>query len=248
MGIRLLISCLSLLLAATPAALSAASLPVVAVIDSGIGRTSELEPLLVAEYDVGAPEARPAFQPRYDHGTMVATILARSLMRQVRIISIRIDDPDGCPRNASPPCQQDPARVAEAIRQASQLRVDAINISLTLSDDPGIVAAIRDAARAGITVTLAAGNEGRDHPSNIALAREAFPNAVLVGALDAAGNPWSGTNRPDADSSGYLYAWQLGVDVPTAMADGAAAVATGTSFATPIETARLVRERLQRGL
>ncbi|WP_114954626.1 S8 family peptidase [Sphingosinicella terrae] len=247
MGIRLLISCLSLLIGGVPAMAAPSDLPLVAVIDSGIGRTSELAPLLVGEYDMASSRARPAFHPRYDHGTMVATILARSLMRQVRIVSLRIDDPAGCPEQISPPCQQDPVRVARAIRQAARLRVDAINISLTLSDDPRIVNAIRDAAQAGITVTLAAGNDGLDHPSNLTLAREAFPYAVLVGALDATGTPWAGTNRPEAGMTGYHYAWQLGVDVPTAMADGAPAVATGTSFATPIETARLVRQRQDRG-
>ena len=247
MGVRSLTGALALMLVAAPAAAATSEAPLVAVIDSGIGRTSELAPLLVAEYDMASPRARPAFMPRYDHGTMVATILARSLMRKVRIVSFRIDDPAGCPEQVNPPCQQDPARVARAIRRAASLRVDAINISLTLSDDPRIVDAVRDAAEDGITVVLAAGNDGLDRPSNLPLARAAFPYAVLVGALDPAGSPWTGTNRPDADRSGYHYAWQLGVNVPTAMADGAAAVATGTSFAAPIETARLVRQRRELG-
>ena len=246
-GNRSLIAALALMLAAAPAAAAAPEVPLVAVIDSGIGRTPELAPLLVAEYDMGAPRARPAFLPRYDHGTMVATILARSLMRQVRIVSFRIDDPAGCPEQVNPPCQPDPARIARAIRRAASLRVDAINISLTLSDDPRIVDAVREAAEDGITVVLAAGNDGLDHPSNVPLARAAFPYAVLVGALDEAGSPWTGTNRPDRERTGYHYAWQRGVDVPTAMADGAAAVATGTSFAAPIETARLVRQRQELG-
>jgi subtilisin family serine protease len=245
-GIRLLVSFLSLLFAAVPAT-AAPKLPLVAVIDSGIGRTTELESLLVAEYDMASPRARRAFQPRYDHGTMVATILARALDRQVGIISLRIDDPAGCPAQVNPPCQPDAARVARAIRRAASLRVDAINISLTLSDDPRIVDAIRDAAQEGITVVLAAGNDGLDHPSNLGLARAAFPWAVLVGALDATGSPWEGTNRPEENRSGYHYAWQLGVDVPTTMANGAAAVATGTSFAAPIETARLLRQRRDHG-
>jgi hypothetical protein len=246
MGIGRLVSFLALLLAAVRAA-AAPDVPLVAVIDSGIGRTSELQSLLVAEYDMASPRARRAFQPRYDHGTMVATILARALDRQVGIISLRIDDPAGCPAHVNPPCQPDPARVARAIRRAASLRVDAINISLTLSDDPQIVDAIRDAAQDGITVVLAAGNDGLDHPSNLGLARAAYPWAVLVGALDASGTPWEGTNRPEEDRAGYHYAWQLGVNVPTTMADGAAAVATGTSFATPIETARLLKQRQNLG-
>lgn len=248
MGIRLLVSFFSLLLllAAGPAA-AAPDTPLIAVIDSGIARTTELEPLLVAEYDMASARPRTAFRPRYDHGTMVATILARAMNRQVGIISLRIDDPAGCPEQVNPPCQPSAARIARAIRQAAKLRVDAINISLTLSDDPRIIDAIRDAAQGGITVVLAAGNDGLDHPTNLGLARAAYPWAVLVGALDATGTPWEGTNRPEEDRTGYHYAWQLGVNVPTAMADGAAAVATGTSFATPIETARLVSQRQDLG-
>jgi hypothetical protein len=85
---------------------------------------------------------------------------------------------------------------------------------------------------------MAAGNNGRNHPDNIAMARAGFPRAVLVGATDPAGNPWTGTNRPDADD--YLYVWRRGVDVPTVSAAGLDVTATGTSFAAPIETARRV--------
>jgi hypothetical protein len=61
---------------------------------------------------------------------------------------------------------------------------------------------------------------------------------VLVGALDSAGQVWEKTNRPAQRSFPYHYSWQLGVAVPTALADGQAARATGTSFAAPIETAQ----------
>ena len=235
----------TLLLVAAFACGSAATLPVerptVAIIDSGVAMTAELAPLLVAEYDVAARPARAPFHPRYDHGTMVATILARAAGRDVGIISIRIDDPEGCPANVSPPCQNDPAPVATAIRKATALRVDAINISLALGQDDGITAAVREAGAKGIKVVLAAGNEGWDHPGNLAPAREAFPAAVLVGALDGAGHPWSGTNRPGPTPRDYNYVWQPGVKVPTAAADGSAVRGTGTSFAAPIETARLLR-------
>jgi hypothetical protein len=215
----------------------------VAIIDSGVAQTAELEPLLVAEYDMATNPARPAFHPRFDHGTMVATILARAVHRDVGIISLRIDDPAGCPPGANPPCQPSAAPVIAAIRRAIGLGVDAINISLALDKDPQITAAIRDAAAKGIRVVMAAGNEGLGRPGNLGPARAAYPNAVLVGALDAAGKPWSGTNRPEPGKQRYNYAWQLGVKVPTAAADGRAVTGTGTSFAAPIETARLLDGR-----
>jgi hypothetical protein len=217
---------------------AAARRPLVAVIDSGVARTTELAPWLVGEYDTASAAPRAAFAPRYDHGTMVATILVRAARRPVDIVSIRIDDPAGCPALSHPPCQPSPAPVAAAIRKATSLGVDAINLSLALQDDPSIVAAVREAAERDILVVMAAGNDGLDHPGNLAMAEAAYPKAVLVGALDPAGRVWSGTNRPGHASGRYDYAWQTGVGVPTVMANGKAGWGTGTSFAAPIETAR----------
>ncbi len=215
--------------------------PLVAIIDSGIARTEELRPSLIAEYDLASVDPRPAFQPRYDHGTMVATVLVRAASQPVGIISFRIDDPAGCPPRANPPCQPDAAPVARAIRQAIGLKVDIINLSLSLADSPSIAAAVRDAAHSGIRVVIAAGNEGRNRPGNLGIARAGYPNTVLVGALDADGRPWSGTNRPGTDSpKGFAYVWRRGVRVSTRLADGSAAFATGTSFAAPMESARLL--------
>jgi hypothetical protein len=216
-----------------------ASRPLVAVIDSGIARTAELAPWLVAEYDM-AGTGRAAFQPAYDHGTMVATILLRATRRPVDIVSLRIDDPAGCPADVNPPCQPSGAPIAAAIRKATSLGVDAINISLALKEDAEIAEALRDAAAHQVRIVLAAGNDGLDHPGNLGMARAAYPNSVLVGALDAAGNVWRGTNRPGKAPLAYNYAWQTGVAVPTVMADGSAGWATGTSFAAPIETGRLL--------
>jgi subtilisin family serine protease len=227
------------LVAAMPSA--ACGRPLVAVIDSGVARTTELRQVLLAEYDMASPAARPSFRPRYDHGTMVATILSREARGQVDIVSLRIDDPAGCPAKFEPPCQASAVPIVKAIDKAVALHVDAINISLSLRDDPRIADAIAAAARSGILVVLAAGNQGLNHPGNLAMARAGFPRAVLVGALDGEGHPWTGTNRPEAGpQSAYQYVWRRGVDVATQGAEGLAVTATGTSFATPIETARRV--------
>lgn len=209
----------------------------VAVIDSGVARTAELGGVLVAEYDFASDE-RPSFVPRYDHGTMVATIIHREAKGAIDIVSMRIDDPAGCPKGANPPCQPDAEPIADAIRYATSLGVDAINLSLSLDSSPMIVDAVREAAEAGVLVVLAAGNEGRKEPGNLAMARAGFPGTVLVGAIDSKGEPWSGTNRPHAVQRGYAYVWRLGVNVPTVAANGGNVLGTGTSFAAPIETAR----------
>lgn len=212
-----------------------------AVIDSGVARTSELRGSLVGEFDMAANPSRPAFKPTADHGTMVATILLRKADRPIDIVSLRIDDPAGCPAGSQPPCQGDARPVANAIRKAAELHVDVINISLNLKNDSLITEAVRDAARQGIKIVLAAGNDGRDRPGNLAMAKAGFPNTFLVGALDDHGQPWKGTNRPQDGTPGYHYVWQSGVAVPTALANGSEVVATGTSFAAPIETARLLQ-------
>ncbi|PAX08774.1 S8 family peptidase [Sphingomonas lenta] len=214
--------------------------PVVAVIDSGVAMTDELKPYLRGEFDMAADRARAAFRPRYDHGTMVATILTRAAHGQVDIVSFRIDDPAGCPEALNPPCQPSAAPIARAIRKAIELRVDGINISLALKHDPEITAAVREATRRGILVVMAAGNAGRDAPDNLDMAIAGFPFATLVGALDPSGQPWTGTNRPEEKPSGrYNYVWRPGVDVPSSIADGHAAHGTGTSFAAPIEAGLL---------
>ena len=223
------------------ASVPVAAKPLVAVIDSGVARTAELGSSVVAEYDMASPTARPAFQPRYDHGTMVATILHREAKGEVDIVSFRIDDPAGCPEGFNPPCQFSAEPVAAAIREAANLKVAAINISLALQDHPLIVEAVRDAAARGVMVVMAAGNNGYDRPSNRAMALAGGTHAVLVGAVDAAGHPWARSNRPETvNAPGYEYVWQLGVAVPTQSAGGAAVAGTGTSFAAPIETARRV--------
>jgi hypothetical protein len=218
-----------------------AAKPLVAVIDSGVARTAELGDAVVAEYDMASTTGRPAFQPRYDHGTMVATIIHREAKGAIEFVSFRIDDPAGCPEGFDPPCQFSATPIVAAIREATRLKVAAINISLALQDHPAIVEAVRDAAAAGITVVMAAGNNGSDRPSNRAMALAGGTHAVLVGAVDAAGQPWARSNRPEtANAPGYEYVWRLGVAVPTSSAGGAAVAGTGTSFAAPIETARRV--------
>lgn len=217
---------------------AAGARPVVAVVDSGIARTPELVSVLKAEYDEAGN--REPFQPHDGHGTMVATILNRAANGEIDIVSLRIDDAKGCPPSLHPPCQSDPRAVARAIDHATALGVDAINLSLALANDPAITAAVARATKRGITVVMAAGNNGRDHPDNLAMARQGYPLAVLVGATDEDGKPWAGTNRPEPDETGYAYAWQPGVSIPTVNAQGIICWATGTSFAAPVETARRV--------
>lgn len=78
----------------------APGLPLVAIIDSGVARTTELKERLVREDDMALRPASPRFKPRYNHPWMMAAILARDAKRNLRIVSVRIDDPAKCPARA----------------------------------------------------------------------------------------------------------------------------------------------------
>jgi hypothetical protein len=212
--------------------------PLVAIVDGGVARTNELQDVLVAEYDFAATPPRPAFQPQFDHGTYVATVLHRAAKGGVDIVSLRIDDPADCAEGLNPPCQPNAQPIAAAINKAVDLGAAAINISLSLKTDPLIEEAVRNAANRGVRVVLAAGNNGAEHPGNLAVAIAGHPNTILVGALDAFGEPWTKSNKPDARSGvDYNFAWRPGVDVATVNAAGSPARASGTSLAAPMETA-----------
>lgn len=218
--------------------------PLIAVVDSGVARTSELAAVLVGEHDFASVPTRAAFSPAHDHGTLVATVLHRAAGGAVDIVSLRIDDPAGCPNEVNPPCQSDPLTTALAINAAVELDADVINLSLAMPDDPAIVAAVRRASAAGIKVVLAAGNDGAERPGNMKAAIAGYPNAVLVGALDWTGEPWAGSNRPGpAAGTRYSYVWRPGVAVSSVLANGTPARASGTSIAAPIETAFIATGR-----
>lgn len=209
--------------------------------DGGVARTAELEEVLVGEFDFAAVPKRPPFQPTHAHGTLVATVLHRAARGAVDIVSLRIDDPQGCPEGANPPCQPDPLTIATAIHAAVDLGADAINLSLAMPDDPAIIAAVRYAAASGVKVVLAAGNDGADRPANLKAATAGYPNAVLVGALDWTGEAWTSSNQPDGGAgTSYNYVWRPGVAVDTIGADGTPSRASGTSIAAPIEAAFIV--------
>lgn len=234
---------LFLVVSATLIASAATARPLVAVIDSGIAVTAELRPHLVGEVDAAARPARARLKPRFDHGTKVATILSRAAAGQADILSIRVDDPAGCPSGVNPPCQSDRNVIAWAVYAAVAHRADVINISMALMDAPVISRAVSFAAWHGTQVVIASGNDGRLVPNNLSHARAGYPNAVLVGALEPDGSMWLKSNRPPTSPVGYSFTWRWGARVPTALMDGTPTVASGTSLAAPIEAGVRARRR-----
>lgn len=211
----------------------------IAVIDSGIAKTPLLAPLVVAEYDMaGVFENRPAFQPAHDHGTEVATVIAREARAPIQIYSLRIDTPGECTDRSSG-CSFLDTNMIAAIDKAVDLGVDVINLSTGGSPTPEMQAAIRRASAHGIKIAIAAGNQ-RGEPPYKALARAGGKNVWLVGAMDGNDRPASFSARPrDPDTADYQFAWRLGLRVKTQNMEGKWVSVSGTSLATPILTAEI---------
>lgn len=211
----------------------------IAVIDSGVAQTPLLAPLLVAEYDIASAfEARPAFHPAHDHGTEVATVIAREARAPVRLYSLRIDTPGQC-GDREGGCSFLDTNMIAAIDKAVDLGVDVINLSTGGSPTPEMQAAIRRASARGIKIAIAAGNyHGEPHYTE--LARAGGRNVWLVGAVDGNDRPASFSAAPrDPEKIDYQFAWRLGLRVKTQNMEGKWVSVSGTSLATPILTAEI---------
>lgn len=173
--------------------------------------------------------------PGVGHGSHVIGIVAAQGQRM--------------PRGVAPECRVLPVRVLGALRQDGKLigaglvdninagikwavdhGADVINMSLGIQHDGGglpHVDVVRYAARKGVVVVAAAGNDGAAtlyYPG-------ALPGVIAVGAIDRDGAtaPYS-TWGPQVDLVGP------GTEIWSSWVDGGYAFATGTSQATPFVT------------
>lgn len=162
---------------------------VVAVVDTGVDATHpDLRGAVLAGVDL--VDRDDDASDRNGHGTLVAGIIAAASGNGVgvagvapgaRILPVRVLDEDG--RGSS-------RDVAEGIRWAIERGAAVINLALAhetdrrvpnLLDDPSVDRAIREAAEAGATVVIAAGNDpdgGRDETAYDA----DVPGVLVVGA------------------------------------------------------------------
>lgn len=115
--------------------------------------------------------------------------------------------------------------VAEAIRWAIGLGVDVINCSLGSSvPSPVIAAAVAEAAKAGILVVCAAGNDGASQVSDPA----DLEQTIAVGAIDREFNLAPFSNRGK-----QVQCVAPGVKVMVLFKNGGYAEMDGTSFSAP---------------
>lgn len=153
----------------------------VAVVDSGIGPTRELDGQVRRTVNLAGPTGKRI--DLHDHGTAVSCVIAARPDRpgwkgvtgvapEVDLMSVRIFGASGIA----------PAtRVAQGIRWAVDHGADIINASFEDHDKPVLRFAIRYALQRGVIVVAGAGNEGDvgsppQYPA-------AYPGVIAVGAV-----------------------------------------------------------------
>lgn len=188
---------------------------------------------LLVELSPGADRTEAIAALRDDprgHGTMVAGIIAAKagdgfgmagVCAPCRILPVRITAGDSF----------EVAVLIDAIDQVIKYRPQVINISAGL--EPGLkVSALRDVVRdavaAGITVVVAAGNDGGDVLGEPA----AYPETIAVGAIARTGHRTTFSSRGE-----QLDLSAPGVDilssVPADLGAGDHSSGSGTSYAVP---------------
>ncbi|WP_200381444.1 S8 family serine peptidase [Thiococcus pfennigii] len=208
----------------------------VAVIDSGLDLDHpDLVGRIAAGIDLVDGDAEPWDTHPLGHGTMVAGIIAANADDGVGIAGV------------CAPCRILPIRVTADGRFAASVLIEAIdlviehqpsvqvvNISAGLAPGLHVAAlreALRDAAAAGITVVVAAGNDDAPLLGEPA----AYPETIAVGAIDPAGR------RADFSNQGeQLDLLAPGVDIwssrPSHLGDEPYDYGSGTSYAAPFVT------------
>ena len=189
---------------------------VVAVVDSGVEQTHPfLTDRVLEGFDFYDNDEDP--KDEHSHGTHVSgTIVDCTPGLDIRILPVRVLGPTGGGSTTT---------VKLGIDYAVEQGADIINMSLGGGHSNFLDEAIYDAISKGVTVVVAAGNEGNDvmdHcPAHVY-------EAITVGAVDADLDKAYFSNSGDA-----LDVVAPGVEIYSSVLNGQYEVKSGTSMATP---------------
>ncbi|WP_158277159.1 S8 family serine peptidase [Serinibacter arcticus] len=170
----------------------------VAVVDSGVRPDF---PHLVGAVEPGRdvvaldPADSTGTADTFGHGSAVATIIAGrpvegsalvGIARDATIVPVRVyyeDDTDAAEQAGTDP---QPGRIAQGIREASQLDVDIIVVAMsTIQETPDLAVAVDEATAAGSLVVASMGNvENADADPTRPRYPAALPGVLAVGAYD----------------------------------------------------------------
>jgi hypothetical protein len=230
----------------------------VAVLDTGVDASV---PDLAGSVTVGPNEVPgvdpPGYQPPYEHGTYIASLIAGhgsgpgrqsgiiGIAPAARILSVRVildDSEPGFGKFANQPADD---AVSNGIRYAVQHGADVINMSLgSISPTENLRAALAYAAAHGVVVAAAAGNDGAAAPGYTPFSYPAaFPGVIAVAAVSL-----NGDRAAFSDDNASVVLSAPGVNVFGAGPGGSYVEADGTSPASAVVAgvAALIRSRYPR--
>lgn len=155
----------------------------VAIIDSGVSASSNIQVKKRANFIQGEDEVEPLYEDSTGHGTGIASVIAGKgkhkgvvgVNPNAKIYSARVLDEDN---SASI------SRIIAAIYWCIDEDVDIINMSFgTNQDSSALHQAVTDAKNAGILMIGAAGNNGRKTDKRVQYPA-AYPEVVAVASVD----------------------------------------------------------------
>lgn len=197
----------------------------VAIIDSGINVSSDIDVEERKNFIPGEDEVSPLYEDFSGHGTNIAGIIAAKeneigitgINPNVELYSARVLDGD----NTAPV-----SRVVEAIEWAIEKNIDIINLSFTTNEDSKELRdVVRKAYSEGVLMVAAAGNgEKVAFPA-------AYPEVIAVGSINSKGevSTFSPLNGVELVAPGELI---TSVDIFDTLSTH-----SGTSYAAPHVTA-----------
>ncbi len=197
----------------------------VAIIDSGLDMTDNIDVAGRINLIPGEEEVLPLFKDTTGHGTSIASIISANsdyeysdvmgINDQVELYSAKVLDYT----NSAPI-----SRVIEGIYWAIEQDVDIINLSFgTAQNSEALYMAVRDAYDAGILIIAASGNSGGDieYPA-------AYDEVMAVGSVDS-----TGTISDFCSTGEKMEVVAPGELIKTTGGFGGEIIVSGTSMAVP---------------